>query len=163
MNRIILLLLTFVPVVSGYLLNLLVLVPGLGTLLFYLLPCVTLIFWFFLGNLYSKSGWNLAQSTLIGNGVGFLSLILYFWQFLLCSDDSRNIFLAPFSQEFTANTNLLTARLAMLFEAEKNTISQTTMTAMQVLGLVLMVLLFMLGYGFGKRRSSSVIREGQES
>jgi len=154
MKRIILLLLTFVPVVTGYLLNMTILIPRLGMLLFYLLPCVTLLFWFFLGIRYAKSDWNFIQSTMIGNGVGILSLIIYFWQFLLCGDDSRNIFLASFSQDFTANTNLLTARLAMLFEAEKNTFTQTTSTAMQVLGLILMVFIFILGYGVGKRKKN---------
>jgi hypothetical protein len=158
MQRNVLILLTFVPVLTGYLLNRLILVPGLGTLLFYLMPCVTLLFWFFLGTRYAKSDWNFIQSTVIGNGVGILSLGLYFWQFLLCGDDSRNIFLAGFSQDFTSNTNLFTARLAMLFEAEKNTISQTSTTAMQVLGLLFMIIIFMLGYGFGMRKNISETR-----
>ena len=70
MKRKTLLLLTLVPVLTGYLLNLTILIPGLGMLLYYLMPCITLIFWFFLGDRYSTSEWNFIQSTIIGNGVG---------------------------------------------------------------------------------------------
>lgn len=152
-NRLIFL--TLVPVATGYLLNLTVLLPGLGTLLYYLIPCISLIFWFYLGSKYSKTSWNIIQSTIIGNGIGFLSLLLYYWQFWVNDDNNRNLFFAGFSQMFVANTNLLTAKYAMLFEAEKNTITLTSSTAMQVLGLLLMIIIFMIGYVYGKMKSKN--------
>ncbi|MEL7656550.1 MAG: hypothetical protein AAGU75_11655 [Bacillota bacterium] len=150
MKRNTLILLTFVPVVTGYILNLTLLIPGMGVLLYYLLPCITQIFWFYLGNKYSETNWNIIQSIMIGNGIGFLSLLLYFWQFWGCSDANRNLFLSALSQDFVANTNLITAKFALLFEAEKNTFSQTSATAMQILGLLLMIIIFILGFVWGK-------------
>jgi len=51
----------------------------------------------------------------------------------------------------------LTAKFALLFEPEKNTISLTSATVMQILGLLLMVIIFMLGYGFGKMKNKRKI------
>lgn len=145
--------LTIVPVLTGYMLNRTVLIPGLGTLLYYLLPCVVFVFWFYLGSNYSKSGWNVLQSAMIGNWAGFLSLLLYLWQFLLCDDGSRNLLLSALSQCFASNTILVTAKLALLFESEKNAVTQASITAMQILGLLLMVFIFSAGYAFGKARN----------
>jgi hypothetical protein len=158
MKKNMLILLTFVPVATGYILNLTLMIPGLGTLLYFLIPCITLIFWFYLGTRYSKISWNIIQSTIIGNGIGFLSLLLYYWQFWWKDDNNRNFFFAGFSQLFVANTNLLTAKFAMLFEAEENTFTLTTSTAMQMLGLLLMVIIIMFGYVYDKVKSKSKTR-----
>lgn len=150
MKKNILLFLALVPVVTGYLLNITLLIPGLGALLYYLLPSITLCFWFYLGSKYSETNWNILQSVIIGNGIGLLSLLLYFWQFWQCSDDNRNLIISGISQLFVSNTNLLTAGYAILFEPEKNVVTQISSTAMQIMGLVLMVIIFTAGYIFGK-------------
>ncbi len=157
MKKNMLMFLALVPVVTGYILNLTLLTPGLGTLLYYLLPCFTLTFWFYLGSKYSKTNWNIIQSTIIGNGVGFLSLLLYYWQFWGLSDDNRNIFFSAISQYFVANTGLVTSKYALLFETEKNTITQISFAAMQILGLILMVIIFLAGYVFGKAKNKQRI------
>ena len=51
-----LLLLTLVPVLAGYLLNLVLFIPVLGTLLFYLLPLAVTGFWFWLGGQFRRAG-----------------------------------------------------------------------------------------------------------
>lgn len=150
-----LILLTLVPVVTGYILNLTLLIPGLGLLLYYLIPCVTLFFWFYLGSKYSKIGWNIIQATIIGNGIGLISLIAYFWQFWGCHDDNRNMLIAGVSQYFVANTNLLTAKFAIIFESQANSISLISVTSMQLFGLFLMVIIFLSGYVFGKVRGKT--------
>ena len=152
-----LLLLTFVPIITGNILNRTVLIPGFGIFAFYFFPCITLVFWFYLGSRYSKTSWNLIQSVIIGNGIGFLCLLLYFWQFWWTSDNNRILLFAGLSQDFVANTNLLTAKYAMLFETEQNTISAITATAMQILGLLLMVIIFLAGYVFGKVKNKHSI------
>ena len=162
MKRSMLVLLTLVPVITGYTLNITLLIPGLGSFLYYFLPCITLLFWFYLGSRYAKSQWNILQSTIIGNGIGFLSLLIYFGQFWWCSNADRNLVLAAFSQNFVATTNLITARFALLFEVEKNTISMISSTAMQIMGLLLMVLIFLAGYVFGKNRGFNMTGKKSE-
>ena len=76
-----LVLLTFVPILVGYLINATFFIPVIGTLLFYILPIVVLAFWFWLGSQYSKTDWGMVPSILIGSATGVLSLALYLWQF----------------------------------------------------------------------------------
>lgn len=161
MNKKALVLLTLVPIFTGYLLNISILIPGLGTLLFYLIPCITLIFWFYLGRKYSKTNWNILQATILGNCIGFISLLLYLWQFYLRNDENRNLFISGISQLFVSGTSLFTAKFPQFFENHGNTITQTSYTAMQVLGLFLMVIIFLIGYVFGKvkARGGNIIAE----
>ncbi len=106
----------------------------------------TLIFWFILGRAYVKV-WRYLPGVLIGNAVGFLSLLIYLWQFLLFGDDQRSLFLAGLSQMFSASTSdLMTARIAILFEPSPTAITQVSFTAMQILGLLVMILIFTAGY-----------------
>jgi len=150
MNKKVLVLLTLVPILTGYLLNISILIPGLGTLLFYLIPCATLIFWFYLGNRYSRTNWNILQATVLGNCIGFISFLLYLWQFYFRNDENRSLFISGISQLFVSGISLFTAKFAQLFESQVNTITQTSYTTMQILGLLLMVIIFMIGYVFGK-------------
>ena len=99
-----LVLLTFVPVLVGYLINAAFFIPVIGTLLFYILPIVVLAFWFWLGSQYSKTDWGMVPSILIGSATGVLSLALYLWQFLGQSDETRNMNLAVLSQMYSAAT-----------------------------------------------------------
>lgn len=153
MKKNVLISLTFIPLVTGYMLNQSLMLPRLGLLFYYLIPFVTLPFWFYLGRKYSETNWNIMQSTAMGNGIGFLSLLIFFWQFWWQDDNSMNLFLASMSQLFVASTNILTARVAPLFEIEKNTFTSISFTAMQILGLLLMVIIFISGYVFGKAKS----------
>ena len=147
-----LMLLTFVPILVGYLINRTLFVPVVGILLFYVLPLCVLVFWFCLGSQYSKTDWNVIPSVLIGNAVGILSLALYFWQFLWQSDETRNMVLAELSQMFSAAVpSYLVARLAVLFESQPNYVGRMTMTAMQVISFVLMTAIFTGGYFWGKK------------
>lgn len=150
MRKSILIMLTLIPVIAGYILNLTLMVPGIGMLLFYLIPAVIMVFWFYLGKLYSKTSWRIVPALLIGNAVGLLSLLLYIWEFLLHSDDTRNLFLAGLSQYFTASgPTFLTARIAILFEPQKNVIGRASVTGMQVIGVVFIIFIFAAGYIWG--------------
>lgn len=75
MKKRVLVLLTLVPVVSGYLYNLLLGVPILTTVLIYAMPLAIIIFWFWLGVKFSASGWNILSATLIANATGIASAI----------------------------------------------------------------------------------------
>lgn len=146
-----LVLLTFVPILVGYLINATFFIPVIGTLLFYILPIVVLAFWFWLGSQYSKTDWGMVPSILIGSATGVLSLALYLWQFLGQSDETRNMNLAVLSQMYSAATpGYLFARLAMMFESQSNYVGKTTALAMQIIPVILMIAIFTFGYYWGK-------------
>jgi len=143
-NRLILLI--FVPILAGYLVNILVVVPVVGMLLFYGLPLLISVFWFGLGRQYVRSGWRPIPAIAFANAPGVVSLLLYLWQFVLETDETRNMFLAGLSQMFSASTPLyLFGRLAMLFESQPNYAGRTTFVAMQVIALVYMIVVFAAG------------------
>ena len=153
MKRSVLILLSFVPVVVGWLVNILLMVPVIGMASFYLLPLLTTVFWFFLGKQYARK-WKAVPGVLIAHTVGICSLLIYLWQFLLETDATRNLILAGFSQMFSASTPLyLIGRIAVLFERQPNYAGEATMVAMQVIGLVYMVIVFSVGMYLEKKRT----------
>lgn len=159
LKKIQLIVLALVPVILGYIINMLLIVPVVGIIVYYILPFATIVFWFWLGSRYAQTNWNIFLSVLIGNAVGLLSLALYLWQFIILNDDKQNIFIAGFSQMFTTCTNIYTAPIAVLFEAEQNTFTQTSATAMQYLGLILMMVVFIFGYIYGKRKCTRTMNK----
>jgi len=147
-----LVLLTFVPILVGYAINLMFFIPVIGILAFYILPLMVLAFWFWLGGQYAKTNWGMAKAVLIGSGTGILSLALYLWQFVMQSDETRNLPLAAFSQMYSsAAPGYFIARIAMLFESEPNYVGQATMTAMNILPLILMAAVFSAGFLWGRK------------
>lgn len=80
MKKSTLVLLTLVPVAVGLVVNFTLRLPVIGSLLFFLLPLATTVFWFYLGGRYARIGWNVLCSLLIGNATGLLSLVVYVWQ-----------------------------------------------------------------------------------
>lgn len=155
MKKSMLVLLTLVPVAVGLVVNFTLFVPVVGSLLFFLLPLATTIFWFYLGSQYACSGWNAPCSILIGNAVGILSLAVYVWQCVLLTDENVNLFLAAASQMFSAATpTYLFGRLAMLFEAQPNYIGEATALALQVIAVLYMIVIFGCGYAWGREPPS---------
>lgn len=151
MKKVILVLLTLVPVLAGYIINTALLVPVVGMLLFYILPLAVLFFWFWLGSQYSKTNWSIIPSILIGSATGIVSLALYLWQFVVQDSETRNLAIAGLSQMYSTATPIyLTARLAALFETQPNYIGRTTATALQVISLILMSAVFTAGFFWGK-------------
>ena len=73
MKKSILVLLTLVPVVAGYLINNVLLLPVIGMIAFYVVPMLVLIFWFYLGSQYANTTWKIIPSALIGNAIGIAS------------------------------------------------------------------------------------------
>ena len=119
MKKGVLILLTFVPIIIGWATNLMILIPIFGMILFYVLPVVTTIFWIYLGKQFAHTSWKTIPAILIGNATGIASLLLYLWQFLLKTDETRNLTLAGISQMFSASApGYILGRLALLFERE---------------------------------------------
>lgn len=153
MKKPVLILAALVPVVVGYLANILCKVPLLDPAAFYLLPLLTTVFWFHLGKEYARI-WNPISALLIAHSVGFCSLSVYLWQFLIETDETRNATLAAFSQMYSVSTpQHLFVRLAMRFESQPHYIGKTTFAAMQVIALVYLMIVFSIGYYWGKRQA----------
>ena len=157
MKKSVLFLLTLVPVVVGYLVNVLIMVPVVGIAGFYLLPLLTTAFWIYLGRQYARR-WRTVPALLIAHAVGFCSLLVYLWQFLLETDETRNLTLAVFSQMFSASTPLylfggiVFGGIARLVESQPNYTGRATMVAMQVIALIYMIIVFCVGIYLEKRK-----------
>ena len=155
MKKSVLFLLTLVPVVVGYLVNVLIMVPVVGIAGFYLLPLLTTAFWIYLGRQYARR-WRTVPALLIAHAVGFCSLLVYLWQFLLETDETRNLTLAVSSQIFSASTPLyLFGGLARLVESQPNYAGRASMVAMQVIALIYMMMVFCIGIYLEKRKASA--------
>ena len=155
MKKCILILLSFVPVVVGWLVNILIFVPVIGMAGYYLLPLAATVFWFFLGKQYARK-WKPVPAVLIAHAVGICSLLIYLWQFLLETDATRNLAFAGFSQMFSASApSYLIVRIAMLFESQPNYTGRATMVAIEVLGLIYMVIVFSVGIYSEKKRTKA--------
>ncbi len=152
MKKSVLLLSTLVPVVVGYLVNVLIMVPVIGMASFYLLPLVTTVFWLYMGKQYARR-WKAVPAVLIAHTVGFCSLLVFLWQFLLETDETRNLTLAVFSQMFSASTPLyLFGGIARFFESQPNYAGRAAIVAMQVIALVYMMIVFCIGIYMEKRK-----------
>lgn len=154
MKKSVLFLLTLVPVVVGYFVNVLIMVPVIGMAGFYLFPLFTTAFWIYLGKQYARR-WKIVPALLIAHAVGFCSLLVYLWQFLLETDETRSRTLAVFSQMFSASTPLyLFGGIARLVESQPNYAGRASMVAMQVIALIYMMLIFCIGIYLEKRKKS---------
>lgn len=152
MKKSVLFLATLLPVILGYLVNVLLMVPVIGMAGFYLLPLATTVFWIYLGRQYARR-WNTVPAVLIAHTVGFCSLLVYLWQFLLETDETRSLALAAFSQMFSASTPLyLFGGIARLAESQPNYAGRASLVAMQVIALVYMVIVFCIGIYLEKRK-----------
>lgn len=155
MKKGILILLTLVPLIVGYIVNITITIPGIGMIIYYVVPLGVIAFWFYLGSLYSKTTWKAIPAVLIGSATGILSLILYLWQFLWQSDEARNMVLAVVSQMYSAATPMyLFIRLALLFESQANYMGRATMVAIQVIAVFLMIFIFTGGYIWGRKHKA---------
>ena len=118
---------------------------------FFLLPLLTTAFWMYLGRQYARR-WRTVPALLIAHAVGFCSLLVYLWQFLLKTDETRNLTLAVSSQMFSASTPLyLFGGLARLVESQPNYAGRASMVAMQVIALIYMMMVFCIGIYLEKK------------
>lgn len=151
-NKKTLVLLTFIPIIIGYIINWTIMIPYIGMPMFYVLPLIVLGFWFWLGSKYAKTDWKPIISILIGSATGLISLIIYLWQFIFISGEARNILLAAFSQMYSAAVpTYLFSRIATMFETQSNQAGIITMVTIQVMAVLLMMIVFTIGYFKGKK------------
>ncbi|MBU3146693.1 hypothetical protein [Clostridium sp. CF012] len=141
----------FVPTIIGYFSNVLFTpaLPALSIFLFYILPIFMLYFWYWVGGKFAQKNIKAFPSILIGNSLGIVSLIIYFWQFFIVLGGQRVVPSTELSQAFSASLGMYIVRFANLFKFQSY---GTTVTVGQVLGLILMIIIFTAGYYFNKRK-----------
>lgn len=143
MKKSTLILMAFVPAAVGYIINLLLVVPVIGGIGFYLLPLIMTALWYYIGKQCAHTSWKAVSCILISHSVGIFSLLIYLWQFLLETDAGRNMGLAVFSQMFSASTPMyLFGGLARIFESQPNYAGRRSLAALQVIALVYMITVF---------------------
>lgn len=153
MKKHVLICLTFVPIIVGYIRNLTVLLPGIGIVLYYLLPLLTTVFWFYLGKQFAHTTWKTIPAMLFGNATGTVSLLVYLFQLTLPTEEARNTALAGASQLFSSSApGFLLGRFAMLFESAPNTITMASAIALKVISTVYMIAIFCVAFLLERRK-----------
>ena len=153
MKKSVLVLLTFVPLIVGHIINISIRIPVIGMIIFYVLPLLTTVFWFYLGRQYARSTWKIIPALFIGNATGVVSLLIYLWQYLFKTDETRNVVLMSVAQMFSdATPTYLLGRIAILFETQPNYIASSTfMVALNVISFVYIVVVFLFGFIWEKK------------
>ena len=151
MKKLVLILLTLVPILAGALIN--ASITPLGMLLYYALPILVLVFWFWLGGQYAGTDWGMLPSVLIGSATGIASLVLYVWQFCLESEGTRNPFLAGLSQMYAGSIPLYV--FSFIFRLLKLGDVGQMFLVHEVLAVILMAVVFLAGYRRKKQRNGA--------
>ena len=120
-------------------------------MLSYLMPIAMLAYWFWVGRKFAAFHQNPFMAILLGNIFGIISVGVYYWQFVLLTDQARSFVLAAFSQAFNTPLIMLTVRIGRLFEAAPDALTQITVNASQAIGLLLMLIVFSTGYFHRKK------------
>ena len=148
---------TFVPILVGDLINRFLLLPVIGSLLFYVLPLATTVFWFFVGRWYERSSWKTVQAILIGNATGLVSLVISFWRYWSETPGNGTGILWTLMNKFQLYTDAapgyLLGKIALLFEPQPITIGRASMTALRVLSVVYLIVVFLLGFFLERRKN----------
>ena len=155
-------LLSLVPGVLGWLCNLLLswtlfasLPAFLSNLLFYIsyyLPTLAAIaFCLWLGRRCGREKYSFPQYLLCTQWPSAASLILYVWQFHFVSDQARSTLLAVLGQMPSTPLMLFGTRLTWWLDTD-NTWAQAESLLATIFSLVLLALLYVAGYWWGRRK-----------
>ena len=131
-------LLLLVPFIYGYLVNTMK-IP----LFPFVMQIVFLVFWFYVGFLFSKWEAPAWKSFLLGNSLWLLFFILFIWQFILLGDDSRSMDVAFLSQHYM---------LAFVYGAARLLPFVKSGTFIMFGAYIMMLAIFSLGYFINKRK-----------
>ena len=153
MRKSVLILLTFVPLVIGYIASIKMMTFTMtNPTVYYLVIFFSTVFWFCLGMLYSRSNWNPIMSVLVAHA-GFICSILLYWR-----QWQSSIMFTPswvnLSSLFTASTPivLIARKIAIFFEMKPYEVSRMERhIVLHIVALVYMIIVFCLGLYFGKK------------
>ena len=144
-------LLVLSPILIGYIYNILIFMPNSMIITIWLMPIAQLCYWFVIGGIFAQIYENSLRAIITGNIVGIISYVIYIWQFILVEPTNRIIGISMLSQMFSISLVPITSRLGILFETNTNEFTQTTLNAMQPIGLFFMISIFAVGYYMNKR------------
>jgi len=151
MNKTKLILIATSPTLIGYMLNFILrFIP----FLIYLAPFLMLVYWFWAGMKYAKIINNPVIAISLANSIGIISVLLYYWQFVILQDSERILAIAGFSQMFTSSLDFISALIRSFFQAS-NEITRVTTLPMQIFKIVLMIIVFSSGYFYMKYKPKS--------
>ena len=154
-----LLLLSLVPGLWGWLCNHLMAVSLTGgpafllTLAFYIQAPAAIVFCLWLGRRCGRSERGYSACLLLTQWPSLVSFALYVWQFHFVSDEARNSLLALLGQAPSIPLTYFAALLVLPFSGDSWL--QADSTAATALSLVLLAVLFSLGFWWGRRSRSS--------
>lgn len=134
------------PVLIGYLLNFILRFLPFIT---YITPFLMIAYWFWIGTEFAKVLKKPVIAIPLANSIGIISLLLYYWQFVILQAGERNLTIAGFSQMFTAPLDYISALIFYIFKAPIEATSVTTL-AMQVFEIILMLIVFSGGFFYKK-------------
>ena len=141
-----------IPIVFGSLYVHSVSIPIIGSLLFMLIPWAIAVSWLWIGYCCGRDGRTWFTSVLVGHWGVLIIVLCAIWQFGCLPDESRNMILAVFAQYLIGLVPGVIP-LVVRFTMVDNTISSlpiilwgTPATA------VMLVILFSLGFWFGRRK-----------
>lgn len=154
-----LLLLALVPGVWGWLCNHLMSMSLTGgpafllTLVFYVQAPAAIVFCLWLGRRCGRSERGYPASLLLTQWPSLVSFALYVWQFHFVSDEARNSLLALLGQAPSIPLTYFAALLVLPFSGDSWL--QADSTAATAISLVLLAVLFSLGFLWGRRSRPS--------
>lgn len=139
------------PILIGYIYNILIFMPNSMIITLWLMPIAQLCYWFVIGGIFAQIYEDSLRAIITGNIAGIISYVIYIWQFLLVEPTNRILGVSMLSQMFSIGLVPITSRLGILFENNTNKFTQTTLNAMQPIGLGFMISIFAIGYFMNKR------------
>lgn len=141
----------FYPTLLGYIFNVIAEhAPSVFGIFYYASPLLLFFGWFWAGRRYYKHLKNPALAIVAGNSIGILSLLVYLWQEYLAIEKIN--WLQSLSQCFPVSVTLLSAPIVIKFSPEVDGVIQVSNTALQCIGFVLVVIVFVGGYFYERNR-----------
>lgn len=98
------------------------------------------VFWFYVGRVFGRLNMFAVKSFILGNIVWGISISLYFWQFKLLDDVSRNPLIAVISQHYPLAFVNLGSRIVSMFTSNING------NTVVLISYFLMFMVFSLGF-----------------
>lgn len=145
MKRYLVFLLMFVPSLLGWLADLLLTAaPSAGQLILWGFTFFTLVVWYFAGAVFASEWKNPLLAIPAANGIGLLSLLLFLWQEYLTPE--KNPAFQAVTQYFSGGITMLSLQLSSFFGKEVDGMLQVPMTAVQIVGFLLLAVIFSVGY-----------------
>lgn len=151
-----LILLVLVPYLAGEIINRLLgygislnipILMSISTILLYVLPLASVVFWFWVGRQFGSLKINKIKSFILANLLWFISLVLYIWQFIILDGENRSFLIAGISQNYMLGFINPAGKIIGLFT---NKIDGRMAV---ILAYIIMIIVFTIGFISRARKS----------